>query len=81
MLHCTKTISFPEWFPVVGGKTKDLFPPVFNVADSAITLGIGGILIWQKRFFPKEEETTSPEVSSTVVEENVPNTDDQNASA
>jgi len=58
MLHCTKTITFPEWFPLVGGKTKDLFPPVFNVADSAITLGIGGILIWQKRFFPKEEEAT-----------------------
>jgi len=58
MLHCTKTITFPEWFPLLGGKTKDLFPPVFNVADSAITLGIGGILIWQKRFFPKEEEAT-----------------------
>jgi len=27
------------------------FRPVFNIADSAITVGVSIILIWQKRFF------------------------------
>jgi len=44
-------LSDAKWIPWRGG----LFPPVFNVADSAITLGIAFILIRQKSFFPKPE--------------------------
>lgn len=44
MIHFKKTITW-------GDRTYEIFPPIFNVADSAITLGILLILIFQKRFF------------------------------
>ena len=45
-----------SWIPWSGG----LFPPVFNIADVSITVGIAIILIKQKTFFPKvtQEELT-----------------------
>lgn len=54
MFHFSKEIHFPEWFPFWGGETKEIFPPVFNVADSSITAGILSIIIWQRRFFDKK---------------------------
>lgn len=67
MLHFSKQVTFPDWFPFWAGKTKPLFPPVFNIADSAITAGILSILVWQKRFFPSEAsdiKSDSPPSSS-----------------
>ncbi|HEC44068.1 MAG TPA: lipoprotein signal peptidase [Bacteroides sp.] len=43
--------TWPEWFPWWGGNSLVFFRPVFNIADSAITVGVSIILIWQKRFF------------------------------
>ncbi len=42
---------YPGWFPVVGGNPFIFFRPVFNIADSSITIGIIIILFFQKRFF------------------------------
>ncbi|MBS2100771.1 lipoprotein signal peptidase [Carboxylicivirga linearis] len=46
---------YPDWFPMVGGNTFIFFRPVFNIADSSITIGIFLILIFQKRFFKEEK--------------------------
>jgi len=46
---------YPDWFPFIGGDSFSFFRPVFNIADSAITVGVFILLIFQKRFFPKEE--------------------------
>ena len=46
--------TWPEWFPWWGGNSLVFFRPVFNIADSAITVGVTIILIWQKRFFAEE---------------------------
>ncbi|MBN1132252.1 MAG: lipoprotein signal peptidase [Bacteroidales bacterium] len=41
--------NYPEWFR--GGQSFIFFRPVFNVADSSITIGVFFILFNQKRFF------------------------------
>ncbi len=42
---------FPDWLPFWGGDRFVFFRPVFNVADSAITIGIASILLFQRKFF------------------------------
>lgn len=43
--------TYPEWFPWVGGQTFTFFRPVFNIADSAISVAVVILLIRQKKFF------------------------------
>ncbi len=52
---------YPDWFPVIGGNAFEFFRPVFNIADSAITIGVMSILIFQKRFFNLEEKVKETE--------------------
>lgn len=47
---------FPEWFPFWGSESFLFFRPVFNVADSSITLGVALIIIFQSRFFRDTEK-------------------------
>ena len=47
---------FPSWFPIWGSEDFVFFRPVFNIADSAITVGVVFILIFQKRFFKHQQE-------------------------
>ena len=47
---------------------SEIFPPIFNVADAAITVGIILIMLFQRKFFPKKEDTEStPEEIAEVV--------------
>ncbi len=41
----------PDWLPFVGGKTLSFFNPVFNVADVAISTGIGILIVFNKKAF------------------------------
>lgn len=43
--------NFPSWFPFWGGQEFIFFRPVFNAADSSITIGVFILLLFQKRFF------------------------------
>ncbi len=43
--------NFPSWFPFWSGEHYVFFRPVFNVADSAITIGIVLILLFQRKYF------------------------------
>ncbi len=45
---------YPEWFPFWGGDEFIFFRPVFNIADSSITVGVAILIIFQKSFFKKE---------------------------
>jgi signal peptidase II len=81
MFHFTKVVHFPNWFPVWGGQTRELFPPVFNIADSAITMGIIVILLFQKRFFPQKETiaTAQPAESPAASDfQEIPETPSEN---
>ena len=39
----------PDWLPLYGGDYFVFFRPVFNVADAAISIGVGMMIIFQKR--------------------------------
>jgi signal peptidase II len=52
--------AFPDWMPLCGGEQFMFFRPVFNLADTAITTGIGMIIVFQKRYFPEENKTETP---------------------
>ena len=47
---------YPAWIPFVGGDEFIFFRPVFNIADSSITTGVFMLIVFQKKFFKKEEE-------------------------
>jgi signal peptidase II len=47
----------PTWLPVWGGEPFEFFSPVFNIADSSISIGLITILLFQNRFFPKKDVT------------------------
>ena len=46
---------YPDWFPFWGGSELIFFRPVFNIADSSITVGVTILILFQKRFFKKEK--------------------------
>jgi len=50
--------NFPSWFPFWGGEEFIFFRFIFNIADSAITIGVIILLIFQKRFFAFEKQQT-----------------------
>lgn len=47
---------YPSWFPIKASEEFIFFRPVFNIADSSITVGVFIILFFQGRFFAKEKE-------------------------
>jgi len=62
------TGHFPSWMPIWPGEEFKFFRPIFNLADSAISVGVILILIYQNHYFKtQEEEVSSPH--SEVVEE------------
>ena len=46
--------TYPDWFPFNAGQRFLFFQPVFNLADTAISVGVGIIILFQKRFFAKD---------------------------
>jgi signal peptidase II len=57
--------TFPNWFPIWGGDEFLFFRPVFNVADVSISVGVGLIILFQRKFFMEEETSVENEPSNS----------------
>ncbi|MCV6629531.1 MAG: lipoprotein signal peptidase [Flavobacteriaceae bacterium] len=44
----------PDWVPFKGGQRFTFFDPIFNIADVAISTGVGIMIVFNKRVFKKE---------------------------
>ncbi|UII77913.1 lipoprotein signal peptidase [Flagellimonas sp. HMM57] len=51
--------TWPEWVPSVGGNKFRFFEPVFNIADTAISTGVGILIVFNKKAFPKSIKAKS----------------------
>lgn len=59
---------YPQWVPLLGGDEFVFFRPVFNLADSAITIGVLMLILFQRSFFAsgsKEKEAGEMEQTSS----------------
>ncbi len=70
--------SYPEWFPWIGGNSFSFFRPVFNVADSSISIGVALILLFYRSYFLSEDKKKAEQEASVnsmdqdVIAENPP---------
>lgn len=53
--------QLPEWLPFWGGDYFTFFEPVFNVADTSISIGVALLILFHKKAFPKEEKENQKE--------------------
>jgi len=43
--------NWPEWMPVIGGQHFKFFNAIFNIADMAISTGVGILIVFNKKAF------------------------------
>ena len=51
--------NWPDWMPWVGGEQYTFFQYVFNIADTAISIGAGIIIVFNKTIFGQEVKKSS----------------------
>lgn len=62
--------TWPDWVPFFGGGRFRFFEPVFNIADTAISTGVGILILFNKKVFgDKEDEMVMDEENQSVLNE------------
>lgn len=56
------TVKWPLSFPLESLAGREVFPPIWNLADAAISCGVICLLIWQRTFFSAPDSQSSAEV-------------------
>jgi signal peptidase II len=54
--------TLPQWIPFWGGDHVIFFRPVFNIADSSITIGVLSLILFQRSFFGKNTSIPEAEI-------------------
>ncbi len=70
-------VDIPESVPFIGGLHFTFFNAIFNVADSAITIGVGILIFFNKRIFGNEKKSVDKEDYKQLIDKIV---DDQDQS-
>lgn len=52
---------WPSWLPFIGGKPFSFFDYIFNIADASVCIGVIAIILFRRRFFKKETESSEAE--------------------
>ncbi len=65
---------FPSWFPLYGGEEFEFFRPVFNLADSSISIGVAFFILFQKKIFKNNSENNTADANpATSISDEVTN--------
>ena len=48
-------IRWPEWIPAIGGQQFKFFNAIFNIADVAISTGVGILIVFNKKAFHHQQ--------------------------
>ncbi|UOB19141.1 lipoprotein signal peptidase [Abyssalbus ytuae] len=56
--------TWPEWVPYYGGRSFRFFEPIFNVADTSISTGVGMLIVFNKKAFPKNKKVNETETTA-----------------
>jgi signal peptidase II len=59
---------YPAWFPIWGGQEFVFFRDIFNVADSAVSIGVFSILIFHRHHFGESKKTIDEAVNANEEE-------------
>ena len=60
--------TLPEWFPFWSGERFQFFRPVFNIADSAISVGVASIILFHRKFFKQEKKKVESNTEDSNME-------------
>ena len=53
------TVEWPLWWPIARWQGREVFPPIWNIADAAISCAVIWILLHQRTYFPSGDAVAS----------------------